>query len=270
WYMRGRVFLLDFRQGTVMRANRCGAGGRRLFLFVLAMLAWAPALSQAQPPEKMPRADEPGALLATPKKPQPTIAFAMDKKPWPQVIEWLTDQTGLPVITTYNPTGTFTFTPPKGQKYTIPEVIDILNSALEPQKYLIIKRDSSFRIVLAENKVDPSLLPHIRAEELDEHGNTEMVSVTIPLNALEAEDMLPEVKAMIGPFGSASALPNSNALLIEDIVSNLKRIVKTLRETEEQNKGGSETYIYRCEHIRARDAERQLKEQLGDPERMFR
>jgi hypothetical protein len=57
------------------------------------------------------------------------VAFSFDSKPWAGVFEWLTNQTDLPVITTYKPSGTFTFQGPAGKLYTVPEVIDIINGS---------------------------------------------------------------------------------------------------------------------------------------------
>lgn len=58
------------------------------------------------------------------------VSFQMRDKPWKNVLEWLSSETGLPIITTATPTGTFSFYGNLNRKYTIPEVIDILNEAL--------------------------------------------------------------------------------------------------------------------------------------------
>src|SRR4051794_29533987 len=84
-----------------------------------------------------------GAWAAEPappaRPPEKAVAFEMRDKPWGSVLEWLSDQTGLPVLTNHKPAGTFTFIAPRlggsPRKYTIPEVIDLLNEALLNQKY---------------------------------------------------------------------------------------------------------------------------------------
>src|SRR5260370_427508 len=96
--------------GFSLRQRGARVGNGSLFLFALAGLLFGSAVASARQTDKMPRADEPGTAPAAAKKPQPTISFAMDKKPWPQVMEWLAEQTGKTVIQTYNPTGSFTFT----------------------------------------------------------------------------------------------------------------------------------------------------------------
>ena len=70
------------------------------------------------------------------------VAFEMRDKPWGAVLEWLADETGLPVIpSNVKPTGSFTFIAPKkaDPHYTIPEVIDILNEALTGQNMIILR-----------------------------------------------------------------------------------------------------------------------------------
>ena len=198
------------------------------------------------------------------------VAFSFDSKPWAGVFEWLTNQTDLPVITTYKPSGTFTFQGPAGKLYTVPEVIDIINEALlansETQKFYLIRRERSFTLVPADEKIDPTLLPRIAMEELDQRGNTEMVSIVLPLTTLVAEDVAPEIKKMMGPFGEVVPMTRANQLILQDTVANLKRIRKTIKDIEQnENQVQAESLTYECKYIKARDAERILKDLLGDP-----
>ena len=198
------------------------------------------------------------------------VAFAFDSKPWAGVFEWMTNQTDLPIITTYKPSGTFTFQGPAGKLYTIPEVIDIINEALlansETQKFYLIRRERSFTLVPADEKIDPSILPRINLDELDGRGNTEMVSIVLPLTSLVAEDVAPEIKKMMGPFGEVVPMTRANQLILQDTVANLKRIRKTVRDIEQnENQVQAESLNHECKFIKAREAERILKDLLGDP-----
>src|SRR5262249_50322684 len=141
------------------------------------------------------------------------------------------DQSGIPVNTILKPTGSMTFIPPKADtsRYTIPEVIDILNEALLNQKFLLIRRETCFTIVAADEKIDPSFVPRLLVEDLDKRGNTEVVSVVMKLSTLVAEDFAPEVRKMMGPFGEVVALTRSNQLVLQDTAGNIKRIVKDIQ-----------------------------------------
>jgi type II secretory pathway component GspD/PulD (secretin) len=195
----------------------------------------------------------------------------MRDKPWSDVLEWLADQTGLPVSTNYKPTGTFTFIAPKGaNEYTIPQIVDILNENLVNQNYILIRRDQSYTIVLSDKEIDPALLPRILPEDLDRHGKTELVQVVLPLHSQVAEDTKPEVEKMLGPFGKVVALTRGNQLLVQDTVGNIIRIRKTLQGIEDTEKEQSDSYVHVCKYIKAREAERILKDLLGDPEKLLR
>lgn len=208
-----------------------------------------------------------------PAKPEPTYKFEMRGKSWSRVLEWLSEETGLPVITTTKPPGgTFDVISPGGptKQYTMPEIIDMINQGLLSQKYLLIHRSGSFNVVPSDEIIDPSIVPRIRVDDLNKYGRTELVSVVLPLNALVAEDVAGEVKLMLGPFGTVSSLAKANLLLIQDTAGNIERVYKTIRESEENEKGQSENYTYKCNYVKARDAERVLKELLGDPLQLAR
>src|SRR5262249_29835691 len=146
-----------FRQGTTMHAilRRGARWGVVLgFLAVLGLLAVATVAVAGGPPNGG-RPERPG-----PRTPLERFAFEARDKPWASVFEWLTDKTGLPVVTVYRPTGTFNLISPKTEKgvrkYTIPEIIDLINEALlagpPTQKFILIRRTASFTLVHAEDK----------------------------------------------------------------------------------------------------------------------
>jgi type II secretion system protein D len=221
------------------------------------------------------QADEPPKTETPPAK-QPdkigdkTVTFAMDGKPWSSVLEWLVEQTGLPLISKEKPTGTFTFVAPKDKKYTIPQVVDILNNALTTQKFILIRREQSWTLVAADDKIDPAILPQVTPEDLNDRGETEIVAMLLPLRSLVAEDVVKEIDEMVGPFGKAIALPSSNQIWLQDTVKNIKRITKNLKDTEQNEAGKAESFSHECKYIKATEAERVLKELLGDPRELLR
>jgi type II secretory pathway component GspD/PulD (secretin) len=195
------------------------------------------------------------------------INFAISGKPWREVLKWLTEVTGKPVVTTTIPTGTCTIETPPARRYTMPEVIDLLNEALQSgsatQKYLLINRERSFTLVPADEKIDPTLLPRVRLEDLDRRGNTELVSVVVALRSAVAGDIAPEVKKLLGPFGEVVVLTRSNQLVLQDTVGNLRRIGKLLVALDQDDAVRPATFSYTCKYIRAFQAASVLRELLG-------
>ena len=225
----------------------------------------APAVFLALAPVRA--ADDVAAKAA-----EKTFAFEWRDKPWPSVLEWLTDHTGIPVISVDHPKGTFTYISPRNQVYTVPQIIDIINEALVGQKYLLIRRPRSFTIVSADKQVDPAILPRITIKELADHGNTEMVSVVLPLKeaGMLADELAPEVKKMMGPFGEVVAMEAANQLILQDTVGNIRRIYKTIKDIEENETGKADSFTHKCKYIKATDAEKILDKLLGDPREMVR
>jgi type II secretory pathway component GspD/PulD (secretin) len=169
-----------------------------------------------------------------PQPPAKTYAFEMRDKPWGAVLEWLTDQTGLRNVSSHFPYGSFTFISPGNKTYTLPELIDILNEALIQQGYYIIRRDQSFAVVPTAEPIDPTLLPRVSPSELDQHGNNELVTMTVPLGDLDAGEVVADVRRLLGRFGSVSVISRNNQLLLQDTVRNLKRVVDVLNEMKKQ------------------------------------
>ncbi len=74
------------------------------------------------------------------------FTFELRNKPWNSVFDWLTDQTGLPVMNNYKLAGTFTFVPPPGKTYTMSELLDIVNESLRGQQYELLQRKNSILV----------------------------------------------------------------------------------------------------------------------------
>jgi hypothetical protein len=161
------------------------------------------------------------------------FSFEMRGKPWGAVFEWLTDKTGLPFISKDIPTGSFNFIARKGQKYTMPKVIDIINDGLLLQNYVLIRRATSFPVVSADQELEPSLVPWVTLEELPKRGKTEIISTMLRLDHLVAQETASEVKKQMGPFGKVVVLSAMNMLILRDSTGNLERIISTIQNYQQ-------------------------------------
>src|SRR5207248_485241 len=142
------------------------------------------------------------------------------------VFEWLTEKTGREVVYTHPPAGTVNFIGPKGKKYTIPQIIDIINDGLLQGKWVLLNRGASFTVVPADEKIDPAFVPRVLIKDLPDHGKTEIVSIAYQCVALVAEGIAPDVKKQMGPFGEVIVLHKANRLILQDTVGNLTRLKK--------------------------------------------
>jgi hypothetical protein len=175
---------------------------------------------------------KPGGQGDKPRPVDMTYDFEMASQPWAKVLERYSEISGLPYIGTQRPAGNFTFVPPKNKKYTLAEITDLLTEALLAQKYILVRRDASFTVLPADEKIDPALLPRVRLDDLAKRGKTEMVTVVVPLTTLKARDIGPDVKKLLGLFGQVTVLEKLNQLIIQDTAGNVREIYQVIQDLE--------------------------------------
>jgi type II secretory pathway component GspD/PulD (secretin) len=225
----------------------------------LLLASLSTAFGQAPPAAK-------GDKAAAPEK---RLLFEMREKPWKEVFDWLSDQSGLPVIASKKPAGNFTFVAPRGadrepRQYTMREICDFLNEGLAGTatgQFVLIRRPGAFVLVPLSEPQGP--LPRVSLDELRRRGKQEVVFVILPLHSLVAEEFRPQLEKMMGPSGKAMAIPNTNLLYLRDSVGNLLRVVAMVKEIEKNDH--AEILVYACRYIKARAAEQTVKNILGDP-----
>jgi RNA polymerase sigma factor (sigma-70 family) len=178
--------------------------------------------------EEVPKDDpKPAEEVMGPKPKAKTYAFRMKNVPWADVLDWYAKESGLTMITTVKPTGTFTFEPPAGRAYALAEVTDFLNEALVPQKMILIRRERTFTLHPADEKLDPSAWRRVELKELPELGRTELVEVQLTTEHLDAGDVRDELRKLLTPFGEIT-FAKGNTFVVRDTVGNILRIRATL------------------------------------------
>jgi hypothetical protein len=161
--------------------------------------------------------------------------FKFCDTPWRTVFNWLTDQTGMPVINNYELKGTFSFVPPRpGKSYTVLEVIDILNEELVSQNLLLLCGERFLVIVPFDDKQTDDRVSPVEPEDLKEYPKRSVVGVTIQLHSLKAEQIVCEIEQMLSPVGRVVAVESTNQLFLKDKVGILRHIHPLLKDREKQ------------------------------------
>ncbi|MGL4423599.1 MAG: secretin N-terminal domain-containing protein, partial [Gemmataceae bacterium] len=215
------------------------------------------------PPMPMPMSTAPMVTPMKPTEPEKTVSFMFEDKPWGQVLDWFAKESGLVRLTSVVPTGGVTIKPPDPNKrYTMREVVDLLNEAMAP-KYILIRRSQTFIIHPAdEAKLPPDMVPRITLDDLGKKGDTEVVQLTFPLKTLNADEMVPYVTKLKSNFGEVNPF-GSNALILQDTAKNLRRIIHDLEQLEDE-KRATDSLTYVCKFIRASSAAETLRTLLSD------
>ena len=208
----GEVVVLESSNSLVVRDTAGNA--RRIWLTLHQVKSNDPPVQPANPP------------VVGVKEVRYEISFR--NVPWADVLDWYAKISGLFLNTAVKPTGTVTITPEKGKTFTVREITDLLNEALIDQKFLLIRRLASFTLVPADEKIDPTLVPHVRIEDLDAQAQTDLIIVSIPTGILMAKDAATEVRKLLGPFGSVAVSETTNSVIVTDLAQNVRRVWRAL------------------------------------------
>lgn len=229
---------------------------------------WLPAVMLAglggsvvaiQPPAP-PAAAQADAAANPPAGTSKRYSNSFDKASWDVAFAWLEKITGQRLITTYRPSQTLTL---KVVDLAVPDIIDLYNEALAGEKYILVRREQSFSIYPADEKLPKDVIRRVTVADLPDLGKSEFVSVMIPLKNLVAADMATQVKKMLSNFGDVYAFGTNN-LVIEDKVGNIRTLMANLKELTENDNGPNDTLKHVCKYDRASRVAVQLAKLLTD------
>jgi hypothetical protein len=164
---------------------------------------------------------------AAPVRPEKAYAVRFENKPWADVFEWFAQESGLVNASTAKPTGAVTIKPRDGKLFTMAEIVDLLNEMLAPN-WVLVRGKQTFAILPADEKIDGSSFPLVAADDLGKFGKTELVSVLIPLGALDPDDTVQVLKFLLSSFGSVRPI-GKTAIIVSDKAGNVRRIVDAVK-----------------------------------------
>lgn len=168
-------------------------------------------------------------IAVAPGPVEKTFTIDFDKATWADVFAWLSNETKLVFLSTEVPTGTLTLK--SDGKYTLSELFDLLDEVLEQKNTTLLRREHSFLIQPADEKIPREILHQITLEELKARGKREIVQVVIPLENVLADEVAPQAKKLLSRFGDVTAF-GTNQLIVVDRVKNIRNILGFVREQE--------------------------------------
>jgi type II secretory pathway component GspD/PulD (secretin) len=167
---------------------------------------------------------------------EPKYAFVMEDMPLAKALDWLVEHTGLPYVTCIKPpTLTLTFPADKRGKTcqcTIGEVMDIVNDALVPQKYALIRGEIAFTLVPNDERTYAGIPRKIKIEDLKRYGRSEIVIVVLHVKG-DAKRLAERANELLEPVGQVTFAPGKLALI--DSVRNLQRVIAQIKKWESES-----------------------------------
>ncbi len=190
------------------------------------------------------------------------IRFSFRGQQWLDVLQWLAKSANRTLDWQELPDGVLNLD--TQQSYTLDEARDLLNMHLAARGFTLLRRGEVLSLTKLD-KLNPTLVPRVEADELASRDLHEVVRVSFPLTWLVAEDSVKEFQPMLSPFGKLTAMTATNRLEGLDTVSNLLEIRKLLEH--EQSSNGKDRLVveFKLKHVRADDILQKLRELVGAP-----
>jgi type II secretory pathway component GspD/PulD (secretin) len=152
--------------------------------------------------------------------------------PWKSVLEYFARKGGYAFTTEKWPQGTFTYTDPRS--YTADEVIDVFNLHLMSKGFILVKKEKLLRLwdTANDGPVPPEFVPEIKPDEIENHGQYEVLTVYFQLDKWPPSDAKTELKERLGPYGSITVLTASRQIVVTELGGRLRWIKRTIEEVE--------------------------------------
>jgi type II secretion system protein D len=185
----------------------------------------APAPAAPAPSASAPAPAPAPAAAPIPDQPPPgegKIRFNFKDAPFDQVLDFFSRESGLPIINeTPAPQGTMTFI--SGEEYSFADALTILNLNLQP-KGVQLRRDRNYLYLgslkdsskKAGEVVKGDIPASIRPEQI--------INLAIPLKNSRAETVAEQIKPLVADYGSVTAVPLQNMVLVVETADQCRRI----------------------------------------------
>lgn len=188
------------------------------------------------------------------------VAFQFRNQAWPELIDWLAELTDQPLDWQELPADRVNITTPG--RYTVAEVIDLLNRHLLARGYTLLELDGGLTVVKCAT-LNPALVPRVAPDDLQSLPPHRFVRTSLEVGWLSAEKLAEELKAMLSENGKLTALTTTNRIEAIDAAITLRQIAQLL--AQEQNAASREALVpeFRLRHIPAEEAKKLLEQFLG-------
>ena len=187
------------------------------------------------------------------------LRFNFRSQKWADVLDWIAKEADLSLVMEVPPPGMFNYSDSKD--YTTVESIDLLNGWLLTKGFTLVRRERMLMCMDLKTGLPEGAIPKVSPEELATRGRYEFVSVLFPLEGRPAEIVLLEVKPLLGSYGKAEALAQTQQLLVIDTASNLRVIQQVITKVPMLSKaeGTPVLTVYPIEHANPQQAGEVLK-----------
>ena len=197
----------------------------------LSLYLWTdPAGAQQEgetPPSTPPAATEPAP------RDEVRVTFSFKDQSWDEILDFFSRTTGLPIVREVPaPSGTVTYIYP--QPYALPEALETLNLLLQTQG-VMLRRESDRLFLQKLEEMRRENIPTFVETLPPEITDDQIVTLLIPLVNSEAGTVAEQLTNLVASYGSVTAMPRQNAVLVVETAAQIRRISTIIDEIDRED-----------------------------------
>ena len=164
---------------------------------------------------------DPNRIRLTPDK-NGLVQFNYNGHPWAEVLQEFADAAKFSFDWQELPADNLNLVTQR--KYSLKQARDLLNSRLLARGFTLIVQGEVLSAVKID-KLDPSLVPRVEADDLEDYAPSDFVRVRFQLpESMDPSKAKDDVKVLLSPNAKVTPLLNTKRLLVIDTVANLRSV----------------------------------------------
>ena len=206
---------------------------------------------------------DPDRMRLTPDK-NGLVQFNYNGHPWAEVLQEFADAAKFSFDWQELPADNLNLVTQR--KYSLVEARGLLNQHLLARGFTLVLKGEVLSAVKID-KIDPSLVPRVEADDLEDYAPYDFVRVRFQLpESMEPAKAKDDVKVLLSPNAKVTPLLNTKRLLIIDTVGNLRSVRDLLYAEQSAADAIVTPQVYKIKHRRAKYVAEQVMIVLGmDP-----
>lgn len=161
------------------------------------------------------------------------VRFNFKDQTWDEIIDFFSRSTGLPVVReTEVPSGTVTYIYP--EPYPLPEALETLNILLQTQG-VMVRREHDRLYLQKLSEMQRENIPTFVGKLPSEITDDQIVTILIPLVNATPSTIAEQLANLVASYGSVTALPRQNAVIVVETAAQIRRIQKIIDEIDRED-----------------------------------
>ena len=194
--------------------------------------------------------------------PPPKIRFSFDGATLEQVLEFFSQETGLPIVRETNVPTDVTIRYHAPESYELPEALRVLNILLQTHNIMLRVDNEKLYLQKLEAMVKENI-PTYQGTLPEEVTDDQIVVNVIPLQNALAGPLAKQLAGMVAEYGSVTAMDAQNSIVIVETAGKIRQLAQLITELDQEDPQGV-IQIFKVKNLKASELLVPLKGLLAE------